>query len=323
MRPIKPKEHLDVVDRVNRFAPGRESQLAMPILNKAHNQNGGGQAFDYVSKNVEHGKPSSQNVKPLINLQSSIENLSLSQNSVPKPPAPVVVRRPKPRINMEIIPNNARVVITCVLDYKTLAIRSLTCNKEYIQLLKDICDWSIKEIETIKMDSISCGDIILAPSTEFGPYCRANVLSIENGRCAVEFIDFGGRETVQLNQIKQLSQDLQTRKVFLNKMTLRDVGEACDFVQKKAKDYLAALHNTKTEFEFHYNAIDCKTDSIGGDLVFPTDKRSICEHINEWSKLYLAEAEKAAKKEEGPAVKEKSTSKSNDEIKVSFSFAGA
>lgn len=124
------------------------------------------------------------------------------------------------------IPTNTNVQITSIVNHKTVFVRpTFPSADEYMcELFDDIEHYGHRDFRSLKKLP-KCGGIYLADfEMEF---YRVYVLAAasRNYKIDVFFIDFGNTDSVWLNQLSELSDDLKRRPILLNKIYLASVSE--------------------------------------------------------------------------------------------------
>lgn len=282
---VATKENVDAVDGIRAKEEIRSSNCE---------QNGEENLISRKMQNVKLVEPVEivRTAEGINRRSMLIRNLGRQQTNVPIVEVEKPKPRPKPFINMEIMLPKTHVLITHVIDYKTLVVRPT--DSEYMKLMNDLVQWSLQDEQVLKIRKpIARGDIVFATSFLSGPFCRASVLNIDNdSKALVEFIDFGGREMVPLELIKYLDEDLQTRKTLLNKVSLRNVVDITPAAMEKSKDFLDEVKVSKIELILVYNKDECKDDQLVGELVFANSHQPLSDQIIEWNKVEIEREEK-------------------------------
>lgn len=124
------------------------------------------------------------------------------------------------------IPSHTNVHITSIVNHKTVFVRpTFPSADEYLcELFDDIDHNGHRDFRSLK-ELPKCGGIYLADfEMEF---YRVYVLAAasRNHKIDVFFIDFGNTDSVWLNQLSELDDDLKRRPILLNKISLASVSE--------------------------------------------------------------------------------------------------
>lgn len=153
------------------------------------------------------------------------------------------------------IENDSKVIIVEVRDHKTLYIRSVATNEEYLTLMSDVAKAEVTAPD-LKSYPTPRVDLVLAPFG--GIYYRALVLECNKltRSIRVAFIDFGNEEEVLFDQLKVLPDELAKRIRLTLKVKLKNVKENPE--QKEAmamKQFLENMSDMNT----------CKTLKVHGE----------------------------------------------------------
>lgn len=103
----------------------------------------------------------------------------------------------------------SNVVITYVVNHRTVYIRSLATNDEYLKMLNDVCEYSRLAQPLTKLPDR--GSIVLAPFD--GIMYRAQVLKIQSNEddalIGIVFVDFGNKTQCRFSELLDLRPSLQ------------------------------------------------------------------------------------------------------------------
>lgn len=136
--------------------------------------------------------------------------------------------------------SGTNVIITAVIDHRTLFIRSFAKNNntEYVKNANDIAEYSLTAKPLTKLPER--GDLVLA-ELEGECYYRALVLNVQQNTVRVAYIDFGNTAEKTLADLKELSDEMGQRKRFTRKLVLKNVPTV--MLNEKCLEYLHELVN--------------------------------------------------------------------------------
>lgn len=145
------------------------------------------------------------------------------------------------------IPNRTNVCITSIVNHKILFVRPsfAAADKHLCQLFDDIDLYG--ECNFRPLDALpKCGGIYLADFDD--EFYRVYVLaaSSRNFKIDVFFVDFGITDSVWLNQLSELSDELKQRSILLNKIYLANVPEIT--FNDNPMRFLNQLYEDEVEF---------------------------------------------------------------------------
>lgn len=174
--------------------------------------------------------------------QSRIETTPTKQKNPErktKKPEPILVQK---------IDGTSPVIITTVIDERTIFVRSIADNTEYIKATEDITEYSKRAENWTTLPEK--GDIILSRFN--GIYYRALVLNIVNKfNIKVGYLDYGNVENKNLADLKKLKPELQKIPKFVKKFYLKDIS--IDVKSEKVIEYLSKIMNNCINLQIIFN----------------------------------------------------------------------
>lgn len=136
------------------------------------------------------------------------------------------------------------VIITAVIDERTVFVRPTSHDSEYLKAIEDISECSRKAVNLSILPKK--GDIVLSKFE--GVYYRALVLNTVNKfSVRVGYLEYGNIEIKNLVDLKKLVPELQGIPRFVKKLFLKDIS--LDVKSEKVIDYLSKQMNNLIKLE--------------------------------------------------------------------------
>lgn len=145
--------------------------------------------------------------------------------------------------------SNTRVLLMSFVDFKTVYVRPSNPHDdmEFIKLMNDVVKAAKKSAQ---LRAPKSGMLVLAPFEMV--YHRALILKLLDQNAAiVAFIDFGNVDTVQIANLKVMSNDLKKRPRMVTRFTLKDVPDA--MCNDDAMNILFQLLNKSAEVTVRFD----------------------------------------------------------------------
>lgn len=166
-----------------------------------------------------------------------------------KKPEPVAEK--KILIKPVQIDGSCPVIITAVIDERTVFVRPVSHETEYMKATEDITEYSRKADNLTVLPQK--GDVILSKFQ--GIYYRALVINtINKFNVRLAYLDYGNIETKNLNDLKKLKPELQEIPRFIKKLILKDIS--VDVKSEKVLDYLAKNMNNLNKLQIIFDKND-------------------------------------------------------------------
>lgn len=170
------------------------------------------------------------------------------------------IKKPEPILN-KTIDGSSLVIITTVIDERTVYVRSISDTTEYIKANEDITEFSRRAVNLTVLPEK--GDIILSKFN--GIYYRALVTNIVNKyTVVVAYLEYGNVERKNLTDLKKLKPELQLIPTFINKVNLKDIS--IDVKSEKVLEFLLKNLNNSTNFQIIFNKENLKEVELINDL---------------------------------------------------------
>lgn len=166
--------------------------------------------------------------------------------------------------------NNNLVVITTVLNNKTVFLRSFESNDDarYLTYLNDVAEYA-KEAQPL--DGMpKKGDIVLVEYEEY--FHRAWVACLKNDEVIVELLELGSIATIPITNLKKLSTQLQNVQRFAFKAELSGMET---LKADKCLSYLYDLMENRVPLKFISKVIGSSSPDVQCELVVSATNESV------------------------------------------------